>query len=141
MTKDQAAFRLRMATGFLREAQQDVALERWRSAVDNAQLAAEHGVKAVLALTGPVGRTHAPTVPLREALDQKVFPAALDDHLRRLIEHAEMLGHDVHVQTDYGDEATGRTPWELFSKSDALGAVSEAQQIVQLARQIIEATS
>ncbi|MEW6245304.1 MAG: HEPN domain-containing protein [Nitrospirota bacterium] len=130
MTGEHAAYRLRMATGFLGEAQQDVSLGRWRSAVDNAQLAAENGVKAVLSLTGPVGRTHAPTVPLREALARGEFPPEFTERLHRLIEHAEMLGHDVHVQTDYGDEAAGRTPWELFTENDARRAVAEAEQVV-----------
>lgn len=141
MTREHATYRLRMATGFLAEAQQDVSLTRWRSAVDNAQLAAENGVKAVLALIGPVGRTHAPTGPLREALEQAVYPAALHDRLRQLIEHAEALGYDVHVQTDYGDEATGRTPWELFTESDARRAVSEAELVVEQARHIVEVTA
>lgn len=139
MTREHATYRLRMALGFLAEAQQDVGLKRWRSAVDNGQLASEHGVKAVLALIGPVGRTHTPTAPLREALDRGVFPTALHDRLRHLIEHAEVLGHDVHVQTDYGDEATGRTPWELFTERDARQAVAEAEQVVESARHIIEA--
>lgn len=32
-------YRLQIAQGFLNESRQDVALDRWRSAVDNAQLA------------------------------------------------------------------------------------------------------
>ncbi|NLG83298.1 MAG: hypothetical protein GX493_01535 [Firmicutes bacterium] len=35
-----AAYRLRMAEGFLEEARQDVELGRWRSAVDNGQAVA-----------------------------------------------------------------------------------------------------
>lgn len=53
-----AEYRLKLAQGFLNEARQDVGLGRWRSAVDNAQLAVENAAKAVLALLGPVGRTH-----------------------------------------------------------------------------------
>jgi len=62
-----AEYRLKLAQGFLNEARQDVGLERWRSAVDNAQLAVENAAKAVLALLGPVGRTHNPAVHLRQA--------------------------------------------------------------------------
>ena len=51
-------YRFRVAQGFLEESRQDVVLTRWRSAVDNAQLATENAAKAVLALVGPVGRTH-----------------------------------------------------------------------------------
>jgi HEPN domain-containing protein len=34
-------FRLRLAEGFLQEAEEDLTLSRWRSCVDNAQLAVE----------------------------------------------------------------------------------------------------
>lgn len=59
-----AHYRLKVAQGFLDEARQDVSLARWRAAMDNAQLAVENAAKAVLALLGPVGRTHNPAVPL-----------------------------------------------------------------------------
>ena len=42
-------FRLRLADGFLGEARDDVTRARWRSCVDNAQLAVENAVKAVIA--------------------------------------------------------------------------------------------
>ena len=32
-------FRLKLAAGFLREAEEDIRLSRWRSCVDNAQMA------------------------------------------------------------------------------------------------------
>lgn len=40
-------YRLELARGFLEEALQDLELERWRSAVDGAQLAVENAGKAV----------------------------------------------------------------------------------------------
>ena len=51
-------FRLRLAEGFLQEAEEDLILSRWRSRVDNAQLAVENAVKAILARYGPVPKTH-----------------------------------------------------------------------------------
>jgi hypothetical protein len=59
---NQITYRLTLVQGFLAEAQQDITLRRWRSAVDNAQLSIENSAKAVLALLGPVGRTHQPAV-------------------------------------------------------------------------------
>lgn len=46
------AYRLRLADGFLAEAQQDITLSRWRSAIDNAQLTIENSAKAVLRYLG-----------------------------------------------------------------------------------------
>lgn len=138
MSKD-AEYRLRVAQGFLEESRQDVTLTRWRSAVDNAQLATENAAKAVLAVVGPVGRTHQPATLLRQELRE--FPTAHQNRVERLAQCAEMLGFDVHVQTDYGDEMEGLTPWELFDENDARNALAIAEEAVELARLITETLS
>lgn len=132
-----AEYRLRVAEGFLAEARQDVSLGRWRSAVDNAQLAVENAAKSVLALLGPVGRTHNPAVQLRQALDGSVFASNLRGWVEQLAGLAETLGFDVHVQTDYGDELGGLTPWELFDEADAAQSLAFAEQAVSLASDVI----
>jgi HEPN domain-containing protein len=132
-----AEYRLRVARGFLDEAQQDAELGRWRSAVDNAQLAVENAAKAALALCGPVGRTHNPALQLRNTLYEAMFEWSDPSSVQRLADLAEMLGFDVHVQTDYGDEMEGRTPWELFDEADARQALTIATEAVGLAEQIV----
>ena len=134
---DEVGYRLRLAAGFLAEARQDVVLQRWRSSVDNSQLATENAAKAVLALPGPVGRTHNPAALLREELARGVFASAAQERVRQLADCAEQLGPEVHVQSDYGDEAGGRTPWELFAEDDARRALTIAEEAVSLAKQII----
>jgi HEPN domain-containing protein len=138
MTGNDAQYRLKVAQGFLVEARQDVDLERWRSAVDNAQLAVENAAKAVLSLAGPVGRSHNPATQLRQVLHDKLFAAPQDDQVQRVAELAEMMGADVHIQTDYGDEVSGRTPWELFNEVDARRSVDMADEAVQLTRAIAQ---
>ena len=135
--RDSALYRLRLAQGFLEEARQDVELSRWRSAVDNAQLAVENAAKAVLALLSPIGRTHHPGPLLRLALQRGQIPSRLHGHVERIAELSELLGVDVHVQTDYGDEMGGRTPWELFDETDARSALEMAEQAVSLAQQVV----
>jgi len=49
-------YRLRLAEGFLGEAEEDVRSSRWRSCVDNAQLAVENAIKAVIGRFGPSTR-------------------------------------------------------------------------------------
>ena len=100
MSNSESRYRLRLARGFLEEARQDVSLGRWRSALDNSQLVVEHAAKAVLALLGPVGRTHNPAVHLREALAKGRFDPAQAPAVQALTEKAELLGPDVHIQTD-----------------------------------------
>ncbi len=128
---------MRLADGFLEEARQDVGLRRWRSCMDNAQLAAENAAKAVLAFLGPVGRTHNPAAMLREGLERGQFPEAVRAQVQGIAECAELLGPDVHIVSDYGDEAALRTPWELFDETDAQQALTLAEKAVLLAKQMI----
>lgn len=137
MGSNGAHYRIRVAQGFLDEARQDVGLGRWRSAMDNAQLAVENAAKAVLALVGPVGRTHNPATLLRQALHDGTLAVPDPTGVQRLAELAELLGFDVHVQTDYGDEMAGRTPWELFDAADAGQALAMAEEAVSLAQEIV----
>lgn len=138
MEVNRARYRLRVARGFLEEAHQDVTLGRWRSAVDNSQLAVENSAKSVLALVGPVGWTHNPAPLLRRLLSDGIFTGEQGELVQSLAEHAEMLGADIHVQTDYGDEMGGRTPWELFDEEDARQALARAEEAVSLAQTIAQ---
>jgi HEPN domain-containing protein len=113
---EEVGYRLRLARGYLDEARQDFGLYRWRSCVDNSQLAAENAAKAVLGLIGPVGRTHKPGALVRRALSEGRFPDVVRDRAKRLAECAESLGPDVHIKGDYGDESNWLTPWEVFDE-------------------------
>jgi HEPN domain-containing protein len=53
-----AEFRLELAEGFLREAEQHLDLSRRRSCVGNAQSSVENSAKAVIAMRGPVPKVH-----------------------------------------------------------------------------------
>jgi len=137
MDNPEGRFRLRLAEGFLSEASQDVGSERWRSCVDNCQLATENAAKAAAAVLGPVGRTHYPSSLLRLGLAEDRFPEPLRASVARLAELAEILGADLHAKSDYGDEATGRTPWEMFDEQDATACFDWATEAVSLAVQIL----
>jgi HEPN domain-containing protein len=133
----EAEYRLSLAEGFLREARQDLDLARWRSCVDNSQLAVENAAKAALALLGPLGRTHNPAVLLRKALQEGRFPEDAQARVERITECARLLGPDVHAQSDYGDEAAWKTPWELFGEADAKQALRLADEAVRLAQELV----
>lgn len=131
-------YRLRLAEGFLGEARQDMGLQRWRSCVDHSQLSVENAAKAVLALLGPIGRTHNPAILLRKALEEDRFPQEVHAQVERLTECAKFLGPDVHIESDYGDETGWRTPWELFDEADAQQALSLAEDALSLAKQLVQ---
>lgn len=132
------ADRLKLTLGFLKETRQDVTLQRWRSAMDNAQLTVENAAKSVLAIIGPVGRTHQPAPLLREAVLRNHYVETQREQVQRLAELAELLGLDVHIQTDYGDEMGGLTPWELFDEQDARHALALAEEAATLVQVIVE---
>ncbi len=134
---EQMRYRLRLAEGFLAEARQDKASRSWRSCVDNSQLAVENAAKVFLAFLGPVGRTHNPGMLLEQALQERKFPDEKHDAVQRVAQCAKALGPKVHAETDYGDEETGRTPWELFDESSAEEALRVAEEAMRLSRQII----
>ncbi len=131
------SYRLRLAEGFLEEARQDVGLGRWRSAIDNAQLSIENSAKAVLAVLGPVGRTHYPAGELRRSVDENKWAERLIAPVQRLMEIAELYGFDVHVRTDYGDETDNLTPWELFDEDDARQALEVAIEAFGMASSVV----
>jgi HEPN domain-containing protein len=133
----EAEYRLSLAEGFLHEARQDLDLARWRSCVDNSQLAIENAAKTALALLGPLGHTHNPAVLLRKALQEGRFPQDARARVERITECARFLGPDIHAQSDYGDEAAWKTPWELFSEADAKQALGLANEAVRLARELV----
>lgn len=137
-TTDDARYRLGLAEAYLAEAGQDTTLHRWRSCVDNSQLAAENAAKAALALIGPVGRTHDPGVLLRRALDDGRFPQALAERVQRLSECASLLGPDIHIFVAYGDEETRRTPWDIFDEERAREIHALAEEAAGLARGLVE---
>lgn len=70
---------------------------------------------------------------MRQSLDAEQWSDDLVPAVQRLAELAELFGFDVHMQTDYGDEAGGLTPWELFDEEDAQIALEIATEAHTLA--------
>ena len=137
MKSRDSEYRLKIADGFLKESLQDIGLNRWRSCVDNAQLAVENAAKAVLALVYPIGRTHSPSVLLKQAMRDNLFLPEHSKGIERLAGYSELLGIDIHIQTDYGDESLNLTPWEIFNEEDARNAAQIAADAVREAKVII----
>ncbi len=135
--KRDADFRLELAAGVLREAEEDLRISRWRSCVDNAQMSVENSAKAVIAMRGPVPRVH----QLESALD-KFAKDAIFKSLRKEIailqEITKKLGFEEHIRTDYGDESQYRTPWELFDRESAAEALDLARKAQDTAKKILE---
>lgn len=127
------AYRIALARGFLGEAEQDFTLERWRSCVDNAQLAVEHAGKAALALFGIAPKTHDPARQIAAILREQELPANVSELLHAMLPDLLVLGVEAHFLTDYGDEASYTLPWDLFTQQTAADALHAARRLVQMA--------
>jgi HEPN domain-containing protein len=127
-------YRIALAAGFLAEADQDFTLERWRSCVDNAQLAVENAGKAALALFGIAPKTHDPARQIATVLRQQELPTGVSELLHAMLPDLLVLGTETHFLTDYGDEASYTLPWDLFTQQTAEEALQSARRLVQMAR-------
>ncbi len=134
---DLARYRIRLAEGFLAEAEQDFELRRWRSCVDNAQLSTENAGKCVLAVFGVVPRTHDPAQQIAQILRTKDLPPDLESTLEKMLPDLLALGSAEHFLTDYGDEVRYRSPWEIFDRQAAADALGAARRSVASAREIL----
>lgn len=131
-------YRIALAEGFLKEAEQDFELGRWRSCVDNAQIAVENAGKTALALFGIAPKTHDPARQIAVILDELALSEDVAGLLESMLPDLLALGSEAHFLTDYGDETNYRLPWELFSRETALDALQSAQRQVGIARKLRE---
>ena len=112
---DEVAYRLALVKGFLAEAEQDVTLKRWRSCVDNSQLAVENAGKTALSLFGVPPKTHDPVKQLTVILRWESLPQEIQTGLKGMLPNLIALGEREHIMTDYGNEETYTLPWDLFT--------------------------
>lgn len=131
------AYRLALAQGFLTEAEQDFALQRWRSCVDNAQLAVENAGKTALALFGVTPKTHDPARQIAAILREQELPANVSELLHAMLPDLLILGTEAHFLTDYGDEESYTLPWDLFTQQTAEDALQSARRSAQMAHTLL----
>jgi HEPN domain-containing protein len=136
---DLVRYRIRLSEGFLAEAEQDFTLERWRSCVDNAQLATENSGKSVLALFGVIPKTHDPAQQLAQILRTRNVPPVILELMEKMLPELMALGSAEHFLTDYGDEVLYKLPWELFDQNAAADALKAARRSLESARAVIQA--
>jgi len=138
-SSDDAKYRLRIAVGFCEEAGRNFNRSEWRACVDDAQLAVENAAKAIISCFHPAARTHEPDKELQDILDtHKNPPADVTAAISAVIVCCQALGWNAHVRTDYGDEATRRTPWELFDEPQAANALQYAREAGQNTGHVVE---
>ncbi len=139
-SRDDVVYRLNLAKGFLKEAEQDMSLGRWRSCVANAQLCAENSGKAVLMLFQIPGKTHQPGVQLAKLADEGDMPDDVRSAVGKLLPELATLGAEEHFMTDYGDEVSHTLPWDIYDKHSAGVALESARVCLSIASHIVDKT-
>lgn len=130
-------YRLKLAEGFLKEAEEDFSLKRWRSCVDNSQLAVENSGKAILMLFGVSPKTHEPAKHLKTIVTDESIPEDIRNMMKNILPDFFTLGLEEHFMTDYGDEASYNLPWDLFDEESASTALNSARICSSASREII----
>ena len=129
-------YRLELAEGFLKEAEEDYKSGRYRSCVDNSQISIENSAKAILAYFGPLAKTHNPSEDLTRLISEGQIAEPLKEKIKKLSLLAGQYGMKEHFLTDYGDEIKRISPWKLFSKADAKKANATALSSLEIAKEI-----
>ena len=137
-SSDDVAYRLSLAKGFLKEAEDDLKLSRWRSCVDNAQLTVENSGKAILMLFGVSPKTHEPAKHLAQLLQEPEIPSNIRSQIKEFLPDFLSLGLEEHFMTDYGDEASYKLPWEIFDKESAESALTAARKCKAASEEIVQ---
>ena len=70
---------------------------------------------------------------MRLAIQSDSFAETSAVAVLQLADLADLLGNDIHIQSDYGDESLQRTPWELFKQSAAERALVMAEDAYAIA--------
>ncbi len=137
-SRDDVEYRLNLAKGFLKEAEQDFKTQRWRSCVAHSQLSVENAGKSILMLFGISSKTHEPAKHLNRLLGSTEIPEQIRDHIQSIIPDFLTLGTEEHFLTDYGDEASYTLPWELYDKESATSALNSARLCTSLSKKTIQ---
>jgi HEPN domain-containing protein len=133
-------YRLKLARGYVEESQRLADQQLWRASVSSAQLAVENAAKAVLSLFRPVVKAHDLSNLLLDLIDQQKFDQETALKVEELARCASRLGYKDHILTDYGDELTFTSPWELYTQEQAETALEIAREAMVIAEEFISRT-
>jgi HEPN domain-containing protein len=132
--KSEVRYRVRLAEGYLREAEENFKREDFRATVAASQLAAENAAKAIIAIFRIPSWSHDPSHELREVISQ--LPQSLRPLAEELAGIAQLLAPE-HGRVTYGEPTRGLTPWEIYGREDAEKALQLAKKAVELMRLIL----
>lgn len=135
-SRDDAAFRLDLARGYLARAESDAREKRWDSCLANAQEAAENAGKSILTHFRPTPQTHDVVEPLEKLVKLNAVPPSLKQRLATALDDFRDMGIKTHIRATYGDESTHTPPWRLIQEREATDSLEKARRATALAEMI-----
>ena len=135
-SREDAAYRLELAKGYLSRAESDAVDEQWDGCLANAQEAVENAGKSILEHFRPTPRAHDVLEPLEQLLKLEAVPESVKQKLLAALAAFQDMGLETHVRAAYGDEATRTPPWELIQEPEATAGLEKARRAVALAETV-----
>ena len=136
-SRDDSEYRLNLAKGFLKEAEEDFKSKRWRSCVACSQLVVENAGKAILVLFGVSPKTHEPAKQLAKIFRNSSVPSEIRNKIKEVLPDFLTLGVEEHFMTDYGDESSYTLPWDMFDEASAKSALDAARLCMYSSQDIV----
>jgi len=134
-SKEETTYRLRLAKGYIEEAEKLFDAKLWRACAGSCQLAVENACKAIISLFRPVVKTHEVSRLLLELSAEEKFTGKELQDIEKLADYARILGLKEHILMHYGDELTYKVPWEIYKEEHAKRAMEIAVDAVRIAEE------
>ncbi len=135
-SREDAAYRLTLARGYLARAESAAVDRQWDGCLANAQEAVENAGKSILAHFRPIPMAHDMIEPLNQLLKQRNVSAAIKQRIAAALEAFEDMGFDTHIRATYGDEESHTPPWDLIPEFEAQAGLEKARRAVALAEAV-----
>ncbi len=84
-----------------------------------------------------LGKTHSPAQGLKRLLQEKNVSGEVKKNIEEIIPLVEEHGFEEHVLSDYGDEGSYRTPWEIFDNRSAEDTFKAAAKVPMETERIV----
>ncbi len=130
-------YRLQLAQGYLQEAEENYAQQRWRACLSCSILVIENAGIAILMLFGVSPMTHQPARHLSQLISEGTVTNEAITLIQQLLPELDKYDSDEKMLAKYGDESTYRLPWELFGEEESHVALEAARKCMSLSREMV----
>jgi len=138
---NESFYRLKLAKGYLADAESDTKDKRWDKCLGNSQEAIENAGKSILTHFRPAPHTHDIVELLEKLLQNKNVPEEIKRKIRAGLDDFRDMGMDIHIRATYGDEEAQIPPWDLIAEAEGMGGLGKARRSVNLAQAIYDEMS